>query len=171
MGQYNAENLVIHPAPGRDPDLIVHVTPQAAGWETITFQARRLRAGKTWSFQTGHNELALVVLSGTISVSSGRGEWRGLGERNNVFAGLPYALYLPIETSFTVTAERDAEFAVAWVAADQEFAPRLVTPADVTVEIRGGDHATRQINRMLPPGFPCQRLARRQLVELPAAQA
>ena len=26
------------------------------------------------------------------------------------------------------------------------------------LEIRGGDHATRQINQMMPPGFPCQRL-------------
>ena len=26
------------------------------------------------------------------------------------------------------------------------------------IEIRGGDHATRQINSILPPGFPCQRL-------------
>ncbi len=64
----------------------------------------------------------------------------------------------PSDTAFTVTAATDAEFAVAWAAADQEFPARLVTPADVTVEIRGGDHATRQINRMMPPGFPCQRL-------------
>jgi 5-deoxy-glucuronate isomerase len=44
------------------------------------------------------------------------------------------------------------------VATEQDFAPRLVTPKDVWVEIRGGDHATRQINSILPPGFPCARL-------------
>ena len=87
-----------------------------------------------------------------------RGQWQGIGRRANVFAGLPYALYLPIDTDLTVTAATDSEFAAAWVAADQEFAPRLITPAEVGVEIRGGDHATRQINQMLPPGFPCQRL-------------
>jgi 5-deoxy-glucuronate isomerase len=57
-----------------------------------------------------------------------------------------------------VSAVTNAEFAASWVAADREYSPRLVTPAEVTVEIRGGDHATRQINRMMPPGFPCQRL-------------
>ena len=125
---------------------------------TIHFQARRLAAGRAWSFQTGGHELAMVVLGGTLDVASDRGEWHGLGRRGNIFAGLPYALYLSRNTAFTVTATADCEFAVAWVAADQDFAPQLVTPAEVGVEIRGGDHATRQINRMLPPGFPCQRL-------------
>ncbi len=158
MRQYDAENLVVHPSFGPDPNLIVAVTPQAAGWDTINFQARRLAPGQTWELETGTNELALVVLGGTVSVSSNRGEWAGLGRRANVFAGLPHALYLPTGTRFTVKADRSAEFGVAWVPASEEFEPRLVAPEDVTVEIRGGDHATRQINRMIPPGFPCQRL-------------
>jgi 5-deoxy-glucuronate isomerase len=33
-----------------------------------------------------------------------------------------------------------------------------VTPHDIAVEIRGGDNATRQINSIIPPGFPSQRL-------------
>jgi 5-deoxy-glucuronate isomerase len=28
----------------------------------------------------------------------------------------------------------------------------------VEIEIRGGENATRQINKMIPPGFPCERL-------------
>jgi 5-deoxy-glucuronate isomerase len=134
------------------------VTPEAAGWETINFQARRLAAGGSWGLEIGDHELALVVLGGTVDVVSNRGAWRGLGRRAHVFAGLPYALYLPRNTIFTVRAATDAEFAVAWVAADQDFEPRLVTPETVGLEIRGGGHATRQINRILPPGFPCQRL-------------
>ncbi len=157
MRQYDSENLVIHPKSG-DPDLIVEVTPELAGWDTMSFQARRLRPGQAWSFETGKHELALVVLGGTLNVTSNRGEWTRLGEREHVFGGLPYALYLPTDTGFTVAATTHAEFAVSWVAAEQEFAPQLVTPADVNVEIRGGDHATRQINQIMPPGFPCQRL-------------
>ncbi len=158
MRQYTADNLVIHPGASPDPDVITEVTPAAAGWDTINFQARRLTAGKAWSFDTGGCELALVVLGGTLDVASDKGEWWGLGRRPHVFAGLPYALYLSRHTAFTVTAVNDCEFAVAWVSADQDFPPRLVTPADVSIEIRGGDHATRQINGMLKPGFPCQRL-------------
>jgi 5-deoxy-glucuronate isomerase len=75
-----------------------------------------------------------------------------------VFAGLPFTLYLPIHTDLTVIAETDCEFAAAWAATDREFPAKLVTPAEVSVEIRGGDHATRHINNMIPPGFPCARL-------------
>lgn len=158
MQQYTADKLVIHPGQAADPDVIVEVTPQSAGWDTIHFQARRLAAGRSWSFQTGDHELVLVVLGGTLDVVSDHGQWRGLGSRPHVFAGLPTALYLSRDTALTVTATTDCEFALAWVAAGTDFAPRLITPADVDIEIRGGDHATRQINRMLPPGFPCQRL-------------
>ncbi len=158
MRQYTQENLIIHPEPSQDPDLLVEVTPEKAGWELIHFQARQLAAGKEWRFDTTGNELAVVVLGGTLDVDSENGQWRGLGQRANVFAGKPTALYLPIHTKFTVRAQVDCEFAVTWVATDQAFEPRLITPADSAVEIRGGDHATRQINSIIPPGFPCARL-------------
>jgi len=158
MKQYTPQNLVIHPGNSTDPDVIVEVTPESAGWETIHFQARRLTAGKSWSFQCGAQELAIVMLGGVVDVSSNRGEWPGLGGRANVFEGLPHALYLPPYTDFTVNAVTDCEFAVTWVASKTDHAPALVKPSEVSVEIRGGDHATRQINNIIPPGFPCERL-------------
>jgi 5-deoxy-glucuronate isomerase len=81
-----------------------------------------------------------------------------VGGRANVFSGLPHALYLPPYTDLAVAAVTDCEFAVTWVASTSAHAPVLVTPGEVTVEIRGGDHATRQINQIMPPGFPCERL-------------
>ena len=81
-----------------------------------------------------------------------------VGGRANVFAGLPHALYLSRRTSFSVLATTACELAVAWVPTEQDHPARLVTPADVPTEIRGGDSATRQINGIIPPGFDCQRL-------------
>ena len=111
-----------------------------------------------WSQQFEQQETALVMLSGTLDIQSNHGDWKDVGNRMDVFNGLPHALYLPIETTLTVTAQTDCEFAIASVPATQHFSAKLVKPSDVTVEIRGGDHATRQINDILPPGFPCQRL-------------
>ncbi len=158
MRQYNANNLVVHPGNSNDPNVIIQVVPEQVGWDTINFQARRLTVGQRWSFATANHELALVPLGGRLDIESNRGHWSGVGARENVFAGLPYALYLPRETSFSVRAATDAEFAVAWALIEKDYAPRLVTPADIEIEIRGGDHATRQINRIIPPGFPCARL-------------
>jgi 5-deoxy-glucuronate isomerase len=158
MRHYDASTLIVHPGNAADPDVVVEVTPELAGWEHIHFQVRRLPTMATWSFATGEHELALVPLSGSLGVDSDRGRWPRIGSRAHVFAGLPFALYLPRRTTFTVKAEADCEFALAWVATDQDHPPRLVTPADVAIEIRGGDNATRQINSLLAPGFDCHHL-------------
>ena len=158
MQQYDSHNLVIHPGNSADPGVVVEVTPELAGWDYISFQLRQLPAHRSWAFATGEREIAIVVLSGRLSVESDRGSWPHIGERESVFTGLPSALYLPRHTTLTVNAETDCELAVAQAPTDQDHQPRLVTPRDVETEIRGGDHATRQINSILPPGFPCDRL-------------
>ena len=158
MPQYHADNLVVHPDTSAEPEVIVAVLPEQAGWEHIHFQVRSLTAQQSWASVSGEHELVLVVLNGSIQVESSRGRWQHIGERKDVFSGLPSALYLPRQTPFTVTAESVAEFAVAWTRTDQDHEPRLVTPKDVEIEIRGGDNATRQINSILPPGFPCHKL-------------
>jgi 5-deoxy-glucuronate isomerase len=158
MRKYDQGNLVVHPGNSSDPDVIVEVTPELAGWNYIHFQVRRLGAQRSWSFTTGDNELAIVSLSGSIRAESDRGQWLHIGERSSVFSGLPYALYLPRQISFTVTAETNSEIAVAQAPTNQDHEPRFVTPSDIEIEIRGGDNATRQINNILPPGFPCHRL-------------
>jgi 5-deoxy-glucuronate isomerase len=157
--QYTAENLLVRPQTyPSDPDLILSITPEAAGWDFISFQARRLATGQQWSWQTGENELALVNLTGRYAVTSNRGTWQGIGGRRNVFEGAAHALYLPRHTEFTVTAEEGGEFAVTWVPTDEDHAPWLIHPEDVPISIRGGDNVSRQINDLLPPGSPVHRL-------------
>ncbi len=137
----------------------VRVTPETAGWQLLHFAARRLQRGAAWEKDTGDAELALVILGGRCAVRSSRGEWASIGRRPNVFAGMPYTLYLPPQTSFTVVAEsEELDIAYGWCAAEEMHPPRLVRPEEAAVEIRGGGNATRQINNMIPPGFPCQRL-------------
>ncbi|MCB9433089.1 MAG: 5-deoxy-glucuronate isomerase [Ardenticatenaceae bacterium] len=140
-----------------DPDLILSITPEEAGWDYIYFQARRLSAGRSWSFQSGEHELAIVILSGKFSVASNRGEWLGI-ERESVWTGAATAVYLPRHTQFTITAEQDSEYAVTWVATDEDHDPWLIPPQDVAVSVRGGDNVSRQINDLLPPGSPVHRL-------------
>lgn len=157
--QYTAQDLLVRPqSDPHDPNLILSITPESAGWDYISFQARRLAAGEQWSWQTGENELALVNLTGRYSVRSNRGEWSHIGGRSNVFAGAAHALYLPRHTEFTVTADEGGEFAATWVPTDEDHEPWLIHSQDVPISIRGGDNATRQINDLLPPGSPVHRL-------------
>ena len=156
--QYTAENILVRPSTDpQDSDLILTVTPHSAGWDFISFQARRLSAGNQWSFHSGENELAIVILSGAISLNSNRGSWDGI-ERENVWSSAATALYLPRGSEFTITATRESEFAVTWVPTDEDHEPWLIQPQDVSISIRGGDNASRQINDLLPPGSPVHRL-------------
>lgn len=155
---YDDDNLIIHPTPEEDEDLLTEVTPETAQWDLIHFQARRLRADDTWSAQTTGHELGLVVLGGTVHIDSNRGRWEALGDRAHVFEGPATALYLPRETDFSVEAATDAEVGVAWVPTDEDHPPQRIDPEDVDVEIRGGDHVTRQVNDIIEPGFDCDRL-------------
>jgi 5-deoxy-glucuronate isomerase len=159
MRQYDISNLIVHPGGSSDPGVILEVTPELAGWDNLHFQVRRLPAGGSWATATREREMAIVPLSGRLQARStpGDGEWL-VGERESVFSGLPHALYLPRHTLIAVEAVTVCEFVVVTAPSDQDYAPRLVTPDEVAVEIRGGDHATRQINSIIPPGFPCQRL-------------
>ena len=156
--KYNATNLVIHPNRAHDTDLIVESNPEVAGWEYIHFQSWRLHASQTWYFSTEEYEMVLVVFSGSISVTSNRGEWESIGKRPNVFAGLPEALYLSRNTNLSVIAQTGCTFGVAWVPAWRDHPPRLISTQDVTVELRGGDNVSRQINGIIRPGFDCDRL-------------
>ncbi len=159
MMQYTSENILIHPQlDAEQAGLILSVTPEEAGWTYIHFQVRRLPAGDQWSFDTGEHELALVNLTGQYRVDSNRGSWTGIGGRESVFAGAAHALYLPRRIEFTVTAEKAGDFAVTWVATDEDHDPWLIRPEEVPVSVRGGDNVSRQINDLLPPGSPVHRL-------------
>ena len=158
MRRYDMSDLIVRPGNSTDSDIIVEVTPELAGWDYVHFQLRRLDAQHSWTFATGDHEMVIVLMSGRIRVESNQGQWSHIGERDSVFHGLPYALYLPRRSSLMVNAETACEFAVALAPTDQDHQPLLVTPGDIEIEIRGGDHATRQINNIIPPGFPCQRL-------------
>jgi 5-deoxy-glucuronate isomerase len=156
--QYTIENLLVQPSRNpQDPDLILAVTPDLAGWDFISFQARRLGAGREWSFNSDENELAIVLLSGAISVRSTRGNWNGR-ERKDVWTSAATALYLPRKTGFTILADRDSEFAVTWVPTTEDHDPWLIQAQDVPISVRGGDNVSRQINDLLPPSSPVHRL-------------
>lgn len=157
--KYTAENLIVRPTENpNDPNQILRITPEQAGWEYINFEVRRLETDDSWAFSSGENELVIVNLTGRYAVSSTRGCWQGVGGRESVFTGAAHALYLPRRTDFQVRAEGAGEFAVAWVPTDRDHEPLLIRPEDVTISVRGGDNVSRQINDLLPSGAPVHRL-------------
>jgi 5-deoxy-glucuronate isomerase len=127
------------------------VTPESAGWRYLHFGVRQA----PFASETGPGEIALVVLGGRCGVEAGGERWE-LGARAGVFDGMPWALYLPRDTAYAV--DGDAEVAICGALCERRREPVLVRPEDVEVEVRGAGNATRQINHIVKPEFPAERL-------------
>ncbi len=156
---YTAETMLIKSKDTGKTGVFAEVSAEQAGWEFLNMQARRLNKGETWSGETGDAEWAHVILGGVCRIQVGDSVYESVGRRPNVFSGMPYALYLPRHTTFTLEPLSDGfEVASCWVPTDRDFQPRLITPADSKIELRGGGNASRQINSIIPPGFPCHRI-------------
>jgi 5-deoxy-glucuronate isomerase len=127
------------------------VTPESAGWRFLHFGVRN----GWFAAETGDVEVALVPLGGRCRVEADGARWE-LGGRGSVFDGLPWALYLPRDTAYRV--EGDAEVAICGARCERKREPVLVRPEDVEIEVRGAGNATRQINHIVKPEFPAERL-------------
>jgi 5-deoxy-glucuronate isomerase len=139
------------------PGELLNVSPERAGWAYTSLIVRRLAPGDTWCYATGADEVALVPLGGSAKVTTAGDAWT-IGGRASVFDGQPSALYLPRDSEFTVTAATGLELAVCGARADERREPVLIPPEDVAVEIRGAGNAARQINHIIKPDFPADRL-------------
>src|SRR5690242_141036 len=158
-GSSYAQEVLRHPfnvAPDKS-GVLLSVTREQAGWKSINFSVRRLIAGQYWQSHTRDEEAALVILGGKVRVDWGKGP-REIGARKDVFSGYPYAVYLPCETPFEISAVTTCEFADARTPSDASLAPKIIAPADCREEIRGGGNCTRQIVDIIRPEFPADKL-------------
>lgn len=144
-----------------DPHILARgwnpISPADAGWTYISFAVHTVQAGESFLLPADDHERAIVPLAGSARADLAGRHWE-LGGRENVFAGLGYCLYVPRDTSATLTAVTDLEIAVAAAPATSRHEPVLVTPDDTQIEMRGGGNASRQVNSLMLPDFPADRL-------------
>jgi 5-deoxy-glucuronate isomerase len=148
--------------PTPDKEIYQTITSAEAGWNQLNFLVRKMKPGQKWTGDTGINEYLFVLLGGNFLAETSAGTWKTSNGRKDVFSGLPHGLYLPQNTKFEITPlESSLDIACGWGIAEQLFPAHFITPSDVVnmgIEYRGGDNASRQINRILPPGSQVNRL-------------
>ena len=154
------------------------ITPESAGWTYVGFATQRLHAGEMAEIALPGRELCIVALSGRIRVKSGDFESGGLGERADVFSGLPWSVYLPPGAPAEIAAETDAEIAICSAPATGKFRPRVIPPDAVETLTRGKGTNLRHVRNILSETAEAESLLvvevitpSRPLVELSAAQA
>ena len=142
----------------------VRLDPGRAGWRHLSFETHLVgRGGLVVAAAREDVETCLVVLDGlNVSVDGGTDRWQ-LEGRDGPFTDLPSALWLPDGRELRLSLP-DGEGRVALARAQRSgrdgvaATPIQVHPGDVRTEIRGAGNATRQINHIIAPDFPADRL-------------
>jgi 5-deoxy-glucuronate isomerase len=152
--------------PGGDGS--VTVDPTRAGWRYLSFRSATLRTGNAVQAGGEGTEAVIVVVGGGGVEVTTRDETITLPGRASPFHGLPWAAYVPNGHPATVAArpidpDGTVELAIAEApvredGADVATKPVRISPDDVAVEVRGRGNATRQVNHIVAPGFPADRL-------------
>lgn len=156
---------LLHVRPG--PDGVVGTDPERAGWRYLSFRAFPLRDGEAVSVGRPHEETAVVVISGggVDLVPDDRATIR-LAGRRSVFEGMPWSAYVPAGTTVRLVGRpidgRTVVVAVGHAPASGRSGVSseliVVRPDEVEIEIRGAGNATRQVNNIMMPNFPADRL-------------
>lgn len=130
---------------------LVRITPQSAGWRYVGLEVYRLVGGARLEQPTGQQEVCVVVLSGRLDARFGSFEWVGIGRRESVFDGIaPYAIYAPPGDVLSLQAATAVtEVALGWAPAARGEVPRLITPEDCHVSVRGEGASERTIHDIL----------------------
>lgn len=153
----SCNDAVFHSDLTRATGVILDVPRERADWQWMSFFVKRLAPGESLQLDSPTEEIAVVLLSGKCTADWGQGP-QEIGERANVFGGLPYALYLPSNHRAILRAVTPCEVAECRVPSTAQLAPQLVTPKDVRISLRGGANASRQIVEVMPPDFPADRV-------------
>ena len=153
----------------RPPDgITVGADPSRAGWRYLSFQALALRAGEETTLAFSDREaIVITIAGGGIEIEFEGRPSIELPGRASVFTGMPWTAYIPPNAGARIIGWPWARGGRAVIAYAQAPAsgrtgtsnvPVLIAPEDVEIEIRGAGRATRQVNNIVMPWFPADRL-------------
>ncbi|WP_433528330.1 5-deoxy-glucuronate isomerase [Micromonospora sp. CA-263727] len=144
-------NTCHRPAGPAGDRLLVDISPESAGWGFSGLRVVRLAAGERWQCDTGPDELVVLPLSGSCTVTADD-ERADLAGRPDVFAGPSDVAYVPRDTALTIASGPGGRFALASARAGRRLPFRHVPATEIPVELRGAGAASRQVHNFATPG-------------------
>ncbi|GMQ84735.1 MAG: 5-deoxy-glucuronate isomerase [Acidimicrobiia bacterium] len=126
----------------------VDITATRAGWLYSGLSVVNLAADTSHELSTGTTEMAILPLSGGVTIEVESHSFR-LEGRAGVFAAVTDFAYAPIDAAIRMTTQGPCQVALCTAQATRRIDPYRVAAQDVKVEVRGGGAGTRQINNFL----------------------
>jgi 5-deoxy-glucuronate isomerase len=136
----------------------VSITPEQAGWAFCGLRVLELAPGGSHELATGRDELIVLPLSGSCTVTCD-GEEFLLEGREDVFSAVTDFVYAPRDAEVRIASEGGGRFALPSARAARRLHPRHIAASSVQVELRGAGQASRQVNNFCAPdAFEADRL-------------
>jgi len=141
-----------------DGPFSLSVTPEDADWGFSGLRILELAPGASHGFDTGEDELIVLPLEGSCTVTVD-GERLELEGRDGVFAAVTDFAYAPRDARVEIRGPAGGRFALPSARASRRLEAAYVAASDVPVELRGAGSASRQVNNFCAPdAFPADRL-------------
>ena len=156
----SAAELLLHP----DQEGQVSVDPARARWRYLAFRTVALALGESHTLKPELEHAVVVIEGGDVAVECNGTASIIVRGRESPFAALPSAAYVPSGLGALVSGTSRAGALVAIASAPPSGRSGVANSAvaiardDVRVEVRGAGNATRQINHIVTPEFPADRL-------------
>jgi 5-deoxy-glucuronate isomerase len=152
------EKLYLKASSAGDGAFDLVVTPERAGWAYSGLRILSLQPGQAHTWATGDDELLVLPLAGSATVTCA-GETFALHGRRDVFSRVTDFAYAPRDATVTVASEKGGTFAIPSARCANRLPPRYGPAGQVPVELRGAGQASRQVNNFCSPeAFECDKL-------------
>ena len=138
-----------HGTTGDGPFSLV-ITPERADWAYSGLKVLELAPGQSHTWDTGEDEIVVLPLSGSATVTCDDTTFELQGRRS-VFSRVSDFSYAPRAAAVTVTSRQGGTFAVPSARCTRRLPPRYGPAQDVPVELRGAGQASRQVNNFCSP--------------------
>lgn len=145
------------------------IGPGDGGLNYLSFSRFIAEAGGTWSGNTRGEEVALAILGGRCSVTTGNVEFKDVGRRRNVFSGKPSLVYLPRRSSFRIDALSDLDVAVVGALSETDTEPVLINPEDTIESELGALNWRRKVVMALGPDKMADKLLVGETISTPGS--
>ncbi len=144
------DKLHLRQGTSQDGPFALVVTPEQAGWTYSGLKVLNLRPAQSHSWATGEDEILVLPLSGSCTVTCDHTTF-DLQGRRTVFSRVSDFCYAPRDATVTVTSADGGTFAIPSARCAHRLEPRYGPAENVPVELRGAGRASRQVNNFCSP--------------------
>jgi len=121
------------------------LSPDEGILKYIGFGVLNLQRGDKYTSINRGRETGLIILKGTCNIRAGEVSFQSIGKRSSVFEGRAYAVYVPRDTEFEITAESPCEIAVCTAPSSKHGRPQLITPEQNKIRVLGRENWQRDV--------------------------